>query len=56
MELNIARIAKLPYLMSELQKMSFKGSQVGRSGRQVMKVGQVGRSGTFGLQGSNSQQ
>ena len=43
---NIARIAKLPYLMSELQKMYFKGKQ------QVRQVGQVGKSGTFGLQGS----
>ena len=27
---NMARIAKVPYLKSELQKMSFVGKQVGR--------------------------
>ena len=35
---NIARIAKLPYLMSELKKMFF--CRVGRSSRYVRKVGQ----------------
>ena len=35
---NIARIAKLPKIMSELKKMSFLSG--GRTGRYVRKVGQ----------------